>query len=295
MNRRVLIIPLAALVLLASCNRDNRLPDDPDMVAVEFRAGISTRASNASWDKNDAIGIYMKSNNQPLSATSVVNQTANLKYVTPAGDGAFTNGEGVGVIYYPVDGSRVDFVAYYPQQSVTNYSVAVDVSNQSNQGAIDLLYSDNAVGKHKLAPVVELNFTHRLSKLAVVLKAGEGVTDADLVGAVVSVSNLDTKAQFSLVDGSLSQPAQRGNIQLKSGSTHEALLLPHSGYASREMTILLADGKRFVWNIPSDKAFVAGQKTIYTITLDRVKVSVSGVIVDWVDQGSDLGGTAVAQ
>ena len=107
-----------------------------EKVAVQFTGGInvSTRAAGVAWADGDKIGIFMK---ETLSANSIKEGVDNVAYETNGGI-SFSPISGGKTIYYPIDGD-VDFYAYYPQTTVNDYKVALNVADQSKQEAIDFM------------------------------------------------------------------------------------------------------------------------------------------------------------
>lgn len=130
-KRTYLFLAAAAALTLASCSNDDDFANRPGdgRVAVNFSGGITlTRATGDAWDLNDGIGIYMVEN----GTQNVVDNAANRRYVTAAGDGRFSPASEDQTIYFPLDANnKVDFIAYYPQDALTGNTYAVDVTDQS--------------------------------------------------------------------------------------------------------------------------------------------------------------------
>ncbi|MBD8980455.1 MAG: hypothetical protein EGR83_00120, partial [Bacteroides cellulosilyticus] len=171
----------AAVFLLAGCGNDNEsatADGNGSRVPLEVTGGISaqTRAADAAWAASDAIGIYMLKS----GTTDIAESAANRRYTTAQGDGRFSADAGAS-IYYPIDGSKVDFLAYYPHSAsgVADGKYALDLSDQSHLPAIDLM-SASVSGKDKSAPGVAFNFHHLLTKLELVNTPGTGITASEL-------------------------------------------------------------------------------------------------------------------
>lgn len=161
MKTNYLFIGMAALMMAACSNDENEPQVNDGRVAVSFAGGITlTRATTDAWEANDGIGIYMLEH----GTKTVADGASNRKYVTTAGDGKFTPAGAEQTIYFPLSADeKVDFIAYCPQTDLTGDVYKVDVSDQKNPANIDLLRSDNAVGKDKSTNTVDLEFFHRLS------------------------------------------------------------------------------------------------------------------------------------
>lgn len=244
--------------------------------------GVKTRASNNAWDQsgNDQVGVFVKQNG------AFGNDVNKHYYVSAAGN--LTTASEADAIYYPETGS-VDFVAYYPYATtLTNNAFAVDVTDQSSQPAIDLLYSINATNKDKsnVAPV-QLSFKHQLVKI--VLNISKDATIASLDGLQVNIAGTKTKGSFALLNGVLTpDEASIGNIAAKvsnAGALAEAIILPVNGLSGGEITFTIG-GKTKTWNIPSGQNYAAGSQYTYPVILKETggQISVSfgdAAIDDW--------------
>ena len=158
-----------ALALLAgamvSCSTEDTAPSTQnDKVAVQFTGGISvnTRAAGLAWADGDKIGIFMTGANQTLSADAIQEGVDNICYQT-SGSIGFSPISGGKTVFFPIDGD-VDFYSYYPQTTVNDYKVALDVTRQTKQEAIDFMYAKTE-GCNKATPQVDLKFFHKLSNL----------------------------------------------------------------------------------------------------------------------------------
>ena len=185
-------------------------------------------------------------------------------------------------IYYPIDGD-VDFYAYYPQTTVNDYKVALNVADQSKQEAIDFMYA-KTTGCNKAIPQVELKFSHQLSWLVLNVQAGNGLTEVDLENLKVTIEDQNTTATFNLVDGTISDEGNPNNITMKTveaGKIYEAILLPTTS-KTRKIVFDLNTGYAapFVWTMES--ALKGGNRYNYTtVKLTRTSVDIMGTIESW--------------
>ena len=207
-----------ALALLAgamvSCSTEDTAPSTQnDKVAVQFTGGInvSTRAAGVAWTDGDRIGIFMTETNQPLSANAIQEGVDNVCYQTNGGK-SFSPISGEKTIYFPIDGN-VDFYSYYPQTTVNEYKVALNVADQKSQEAIDFMYA-KTTGCNKATPQVELKFNHQLCNLILNVQPGDGLTEDDLNKLKVTIKDQNTTATFNLADGVISGEGNPANIQM---------------------------------------------------------------------------------
>ena len=277
-----------ALALLAgamvSCSTEDTAPSTQnDKVAVQFTGGInvSTRAAGVAWTDGDRIGIFMTETNQPLSANAIQEGVDNVCYQTNGGK-SFSPISGEKTIYFPIDGN-VDFYSYYPQTTVNDYKVALNMADQKSQEAIDFMYA-KTTGCNKAKPQVDLKFNHKLSKLVLNVQAGNGLTEDDLNKLKVTIKDQNTTATFNLVDGLISDEGNPDNIQMKAvqvGKIYEAILLPTNS-TTREIEFDLDNDHDapFVWKMDSE--LKGGNLYNYTtVKLTRTTVDMMGTIESW--------------
>lgn len=274
---------LAFIALVSSCKKDDyRKLEKGNPSEVQFTSKIVgnqlTKASGTSWDANDEIGVYMK---QGVGLNNAL--ASNKKYVTQ-GNGNFT-ASGSDLINYPETGA-VDFIAYYPYSaSLEGTSLGINVSNQSSQAAIDVMYSDNAKNLDKNSGSPKLEFVHKLSKIELLVKAGTGVSS--LSGLAVSYQAIPTVSSLDLGTGAISAGTSPANVSAKVAAQNtdqlvEAILIPGE-YGAKEV-IFSIGADTYKWALPGDSKYESGKKYSYNITLQvggAVKVEGTATITDW--------------
>ena len=277
-----------ALALLAgamvSCSTEDTAPSTQnDKVAVQFTGGISvnTRAAGLAWAEGDMIGIFMTGTKQPLSADAIQEGVDNVCYQSN-GSIAFSPVSGGKTIFFPIDGD-VDFYSYYPQTTVNNYKVALNMGDQKSQEAIDFMYA-KTTGCNKANPQVDLKFNHMLSKLILNVQPGNGLTQDDLNNLTVTIKDQNTTATFNLADGVISGEGNPADIEMKAvqvGKRYEAILLPTAS-TTREIVFDLKNGHEapFIWKMDSD--LKGGNLYNYTtVKLTRTGMALTGTIEAW--------------
>ena len=295
MNFRIIsVLAIFGMLSLTSCMQDHPSPSD---VQNEIKVSASiedattsqakTRASNSTWDDADAIGIFMKKNGTTLSSTAFAK---NAKYVTE-GSGNFsptTSNE----IYFPFNDDKVDFIAYYPHtNSLDELNYLVDVSNQNTLPNIDLLYSNNAKGINASKGSVELKFTHQLSKVILNISMLDN-TQQNFTGLTAQITNVNTTASFSLIDGTLANESESKDVSFNmstDGKSAQAILLPASSLESMSLVLTL-EGISYSLNLSEAKSitsFVKSTKHTLNITLKPEESpeieSMTATIEDWVE------------
>ena len=283
-----------ALALLAgamvACSTEDTAPSvQNDKVAVQFTGGISvnTRAAGVAWADGDRIGIFMIEAGKTLSADVIKEGVDNVCYQSN-GSSSFSPISGGKTIFFPIDG-YVDFYSYYPHTTVNDYKVALDVTDQTNQEAIDFMYAKTE-GCNKAMPQVFLKFYHKLSNLVLEVQPGNGLTQEDLKKMTVTVKGQNTTATFNLADGTISGEGNPTDIMMKTteaGRLYEAILLP-TAEASRVIEFDLHNGydAPFLWTMPVK--LEGGNRYHYTaVKLSRSSVDLSGNIEPWIKAGDD--------
>ncbi|MDL2212818.1 fimbrillin family protein [Bacteroides sp. OttesenSCG-928-N06] len=289
---------LAALCacMFTSCTHDEITVDDG---RVRFTAGIhqavpntsASRAAGDSWAENDAIGVFMVDH----GSTDIAENVQNNKFIT-SGTPDFKAETGQEV-YYPMDGSAVDFIAYYPYADNRTLSTDIDVEigRQTNQSSFDLLWGktdNNTAGFHKLVSgAVNIPFVHKLAKMTLNCKPGDGVTAANLTtGMRVSIQGMNTKNTFSLATGLLGTADTPANItpqRLNSvpqggvfAVAYDAIIMPDT-YAAGEVKVVFSIGSDdFIWTSEAIE-FIGGNEYIYEVTITRTGVNMQGTITGW--------------
>lgn len=285
-----------ALALLAgamvSCSSEDSPMTHNDKVAVQFTGGITvnTRAAGVAWADGDKIGIFMTGAGQTLSTDAIKEGVDNVCYQSN-GSIAFSPISGGKTIYFPIDGD-VDFYSYYPQTTVNDYKVALDVTDQTKQEAIDFMYAKTE-GCNKATPQVELKFNHQLCNLILNVQADNGLTQDELKDMTVTIKDQNTTATYNLVDGTISDEGNRANITMKAtkttedGKQYEAILLPTTS-TTRQLVFDLNNGyyAPFVWTMESD--LKGGNRYNYaTVKLTRTGVVLTGTIEAWNEVKND--------
>jgi len=295
----ILTMLFISATIVISCSRPEITPDKK--IEAQFSSNIlimnsPAKAAGNVWDASDAIGIYMYAE----ATLDVVEDIKNIKYITDDG-GTVGSFKPTGTrIYFPDNGDKVRFMAYYPQIDgiQVNDIYPVNVADQSEQEVIDLLYSFNTSAKYdKKSPdrKVSLVFDHQLTKIQVNVKAGEGLSNSDLQDIVVSFSGFNTTADFNLTNGSLNNPEAPEDIDMlkitaKEGYTasFEAIVLPSTEIPTASIVFDLKNGNPgagiesdlFTWDF--NNTLNKSTRYIYNVTINRSGIVVEATINDWI-------------
>lgn len=259
---------LSTLALMSCTNND----DNSEWYGSEgivFTTAIQSRVSGNTWNANDEVGIYMMNAGSGIEAATAQNK----KYIAQT-NGTLTAAPGNG-IYLPESGN-VDFIAYYPYTtSVSGNKLAVNVSDQSNPAAIDLIYSNGTKGvAATTATTISLGFTHQLTK--VTLNVTKDETIETLNGLGVNIKGISTEGEFNLADGTLTATAGTNNKDVAmyidaqgTTATATAIILPTA--ASTDQTSLNLtfnlNGQSFTHTISDASIFEKGKNVSFNAKL----------------------------
>lgn len=282
-----IVFAIAAVATLVGCNKDNSEIATTGQTAVEFTEGVITRASGTTWDAGDKIGVYMFG----TGTTTVIEKKGNIQYYnsqTETGDKAtFKVVEADEIIYYPQGEVAVDFLAYYPYDSakvaLDDFVYEVDVNDQSDKPSIDLMTSDNLVGKYLSKSSLAFNFTHALSQLNFVVESGIGSPSLD--GLTITVGGLYNKATYDLTDGTI----VRSNMSDLAIVNNSAIIIPQDK-ANLTFTFTTTANPTGFTTTKDEMEFNPGESTTLTFKINRTGVSFEdeSTIDDWtqIDGGS---------
>lgn len=269
---------------VSSCSSDFDTIGREDGNEVVLHASTDLRATATSWDAGDCIGVYMKTSGTTLSGTALTGSTANVSYTTASGNGLFTATSSK--LFFPHDGSKVDFVAYYPfSAGVTAGVYPVNVKDQTKEANIDLMYADNMQGVNANSGAAVLNFKHQLARVKLTINASDG---KDLTGLTATLNNIPTTADFNLANGTFANLSATGDVKMNVNGTGAsvvatAFIIPNaslSGTKPLSVTLNLPNGKTQKANLALDLTLEKGKNYVYTLnvknaTNDPVTPSVS--------------------
>lgn len=219
------LLLLLPLLWLAGCSSEDDTGTQPkvkpgDEVQFNIGFGASTRAAtdiafNTVFEDGDEIGVFtMKEGTADVVAQNVklVRISGNWRAATDADK-----------IYYPLDGSKLDFYAYYPYQGDSNttrdglaFEVQANQSTATNYSKSDLLTA-TAVSQNN--SLVTLSFTHLMAMIQVTasrvapVPAFREETDGFKV-ILENVKHSTTAIDWSINSASVNTSAPSGDITM---------------------------------------------------------------------------------
>ena len=265
---KLLVGMMLSPLFLQSCQQEEQLlTGDESRREIVFTSIIDdshlSRVVDASWEQGDEIGVFMK------NAETEEVLRANVPYVTKSGNGNFVGKNGP--MEFPEgEGVKVDFIAYYPYTTCAeNFKqYGIDLTNQQDQRALDLMKAVNLENRDATSPQGNLQFRHLLSKLVLNLTPSQG---ASLKGIKATVSALKVKGNANLAaDGIITLEDQTASVEMfvnAEGTQAEAVLLPQDLTGKLKITLELNGQQREVTTNISDK-LEAGKKYICNLKIN---------------------------
>jgi hypothetical protein len=287
-----ILLTLVAIAMLVSCSTEQERNNLP--VEIKFTSNITQNQSRVSGtDANLLVGIYMiKANPGTLAAENILED--NKPYKALADEiTSIVPADGIPLLY-PDDNSSVKFISYYPYNTSvgSDYKLPINVSNQSNQSAIDVLYSSVTTASYdRSSSIVPLWFDRKLVKLVFYISNSESVTEPVANGITVAVSNQKTEGTLNLADGTVIASGATTTITASGGAIVEMIVFPTTSTSGVEFTLTNNAGQSFTVAAPSGD-WQSGSKYAFYVTLksadssDSSDVDIMSIITPWLLGGN---------
>lgn len=267
---------IIALLTFNSCQKTETRIDRAAVLFTPTIVGqINTQTTESFWNKNDQIGVYMYKADQPLAAISLIDQVKNYPF-TFNGSVFQSNSP----VFLPNE--NVDFIAYYPYKSLADFQYPINISDQSNPAALDLMYANNAKNIGKNNNTVPLIFVRQLSKVNIKLSiTNTAALEANQI--IVKMPAISIQGGFDLTTGKLTvNSTEKKDVQKKvslntNKTAHiEFMLLPGEDITGKAIKFIATNGNTYTWTIPQNrnlKNLIAGSQYSFDINIDNGKPS----------------------
>lgn len=293
----------AAALALAACSNDSETENWNG--EIRLRSGLdvqqTTRAATdiqgAQFDNGESVDVYINENTDGTPTTSYLQP---LTYTTDGNGGMTTQTQP----YYPTSGNGVNIYAIYPSGTKAGelFTVQADQSADANYKKSDLMYGKPAQNPvSRTSSPVNINFSHRLSKVTVVLKSGNG--NPDLNEAVVTLKDVKLSATFTAT-------AESGSVSEATGDATDIKVMTAANNALSGSAVVVPQtlGTSFIEvklknggvltssslkdesdNPISDVVLTSGKEYKYTITVNLTSLDVTSSISNWSNGGENTG------
>ena len=291
---------ICTLVLLAfcffSCDEFIKvvIPDDPDPEpVVEVPVLLRSLVQDGEFVQGDCVGVYMSTylNGKHVDLKAKGNHVDNNKFQY---DGA-GNWRSENIIYFKDEETPTDFYAYYPYTTVNDatrhdISVATDQSVEDNYKGADFLWG-RTMGCIPSSDIVDITLHHVMSKAVIVLKAGNGFTEEELVSKEPTVRflNVICNATFNLGTGCVDLDAATKSLipYCSSALEHRAILLPQSVENQDIIEVKVGEA---VYKLRKTMDLEGGKEYTFTVTVQRTEAGVNVGVSSWDVVDQDFGG-----
>ena len=272
-------LPVVMLIcgVLASCSSEDEsstpLPDGkyPLQLTAEVARPQTRAGGKDAWTGGEEIRV------------SLEGVFGNKTYVLDASGNASPKDADNAFYWKNTDEARVS--AWTP-----DIEAETDISDQSGgYAAFDVLYA-SAIGRYDQA--INLRFIHRMTKIEVILKAGEGITEEELEGATVTIfGDPLTHSTAGLVS-----PGDQSDGEIKpyydaATKKYEALVPPQN-MTGKPLVRISIGSNAFTYTPDTDAAgnfgYFGGKRYAYTITVKANGIDVQSVTSGtWVANGEE--------
>ena len=272
-------LPVMMLIcgVLASCSSEDEstapLPDGkyPLQLTAEVAQPQTRAGGKDAWTGGEEIRV------------SLEGVFGNKTYVMDASGNASPKDADNAFYWKNTDEARVS--AWTP-----DIESETDISDQSGgYAAFDVLYA-SAIGRYDQA--INLRFIHRMAKIEVILKAGEGITEEELEGATVTIfGDPLTHSTAGLV-----APGDQSDGEIKpyydaATKKYEALVPPQN-MTGKPLVRISIGSNDFTYTPETEAAgkfdFFGGKRYAYTITVKANGIDVQSVTSGtWVANGEE--------
>lgn len=291
-------ILLLSATIQVSCGGGSDSPEPtpttpPTENKMEIRISPSmTRATDYDFETGDCIGLYVVnySGYTPGSLSNSGNHVDNMRFTY---NGIWTPDK---TITWEDSNTHADFYLYYPFANVQNveahtFSVKTDQSTEADYKASDLM-----VGKAlNVAPseeTISIPVNHAMSRITIILEAGNGFTAESLAKADIAVNINDVKcnATLNIASGDVTATGEPMSVTpLYTDGAYKALIVPQTIEESDLITVT-ANGRDF--NLHKAFTFESAKNHKFTVTLSKTSAGVNVNINPWIEDGEDNGGAA---
>lgn len=255
-------------LLFFSCSKEETEPTIEHAkipITFSYQKSVDTRATDYGFETGDVIGVYITKWNGSTQTT--LKSSGNYEDNKPFSyaNSGFTYSP---QIYYPSDGSKVDFYAYYPQQtsssaSAINFKVKTNQSSGSNFTLSDFMISTkkNCSASTQSIP---LSFTHSLSRINITLDQATVPSGTPQV----YVCGMATSVKIDLVNMEYQTGSESEDITacLNGTRNYKAIVPPQTIKAGKNFIKIVIGGKTYTVKKDYDIILETGLEYSYTIS-----------------------------
>lgn len=286
------LLAFVVMLVFVNCSKENSIDQEigkevkvtASLKCLSSDRNVSTRVTNKSWEKDDAIGLFMINSGVALDQSALA---INVKY-TSDGSEVFSNPT-QDKIYFPFNREKVDFISYYPYSAeVDGFKVRINLPTDQSNFNNEFVYSNNAKELNSVNSKVNLEFGYYLVRVVVNIYDSNTNNIIDLQNnnsVEISITNINTSGSFLLNDCTFANDKTNINDVIFKivGDRAEAILLPNDDLSDNSLLIKI-NGDRFIVplaNSTISNSFVQSTEYTYSYTLGGSELNgVSAIIKD---------------
>ncbi len=277
-------LSILALAALTACSNEEDFSFNPNEIRLTSTVNSMTRINSF-----DVQSTQIESGQQVgVKIEGAESEHSNIAW-TVGNNGELTTND-------PICWGAGDITvyAYHPYNSGVDFNNSFDFrvsDDQTDDGYknSDLMWAYTT--SPQTTKAVELNFTHKLSKINVVLE-NSSESDVNLNNATITICNVNRATTFEPWSGHFYNEFESGDI-LAGTATNQAsaIIVPQYISSGKKFIKIEAEGKTYYYTLNNNKQFEPGM--VYTFRLSikaSVVVSLSETVTNWTDGGTTEGG-----
>ncbi len=286
------LLAFVVMLVFVNCSKENSIDQEigkevkvtASLKCLSSDRNVSTRVTNKSFEKDDAIGLFMINSGVALDQSALA---INVKY-TCDGSEVFSNPT-QDKIYFPFNREKVDFISYYPYSAeVDGFKVRINLPTDQSNFNNEFVYSNNAKELNSVNSKVNLEFGYYLVRVVVNIYDSNTNNIIDLQNnnsVEISITNINTSGSFLLNDCTFANDKTNINDVIFKivGDRAEAILLPNDDLSDNSLLIKI-NGDRFIVplaNSTISNSFAQSTEYTYSYTLGGSELNgVSAIIKD---------------
>ena len=282
---------MAVVAAMVSCSENiENTPTIPETekLPINISTTIFTRATDSAYEAGDKVGIFVVNEPNVLKASG--NHIDNMGFTYS------TTWTPDTPIYWLDKTTKADFYCYYPYAegvSTTSHTFATK-ANQSQLAdykASEFLWA-KTVGVEPTEESVNITTKHTFSNAVIILKPGDGFTEATLAAATKSVKicGVKTSATIDLSTGVATATGNATEVTpYLDGAQYRALIVPQTT-TEGALVVITVDGVDYT--LTRAMTFKANKQHKFNVTLNKVSNGVNVGIAGWETDEEDYGGDA---
>lgn len=295
----------ASALCLTACGEESGLTPEPTptptptpnekvQIPINIAVGTWTRATDAAYEANDQVGIYVVNYNGSTAGTLAAsgNHVDNKQFTY---DGS--KWTSASEVYWKDQTTKADFYCYYPYASTVDISaysfgVQADQSTEANYKKSDFLWGKSS-GVAPTASAVPITTNHIFSNMLIYLEAGDGFTAETLAAATksIKIANVKTQATINLSTGVATATGTAGTVTPRNmGDYYRALIVPQTIADGTSLISVTVDGVEY--SLDKGFTFKANTQHKFTVTVSKTSSGVNIGIGGWETDDTDNGGSA---